>query len=48
MLITPPQKRIDSRDLSLCIGDQVLKRVGNHMPEQNVKFLGITIDEHLT
>ena len=48
MLITPPQKRIDSKDLSLCIGDQVLERVGNHMPEKNVKFLGITIDEHLT
>ena len=30
------------------IGGTVIERVGDDMPEQAVKFLGIHIDEHLT
>ena len=48
MIVSPSQKRIESGNYHLKIGDMAIERVGNNYCEKNVKFLGITLDEHLS
>ena len=45
---SPPNKHIVTNSYTVSIGGTVIERIGDDMPEQAVKFLGIHIDEHLT
>ena len=46
MLFSPPQKHIEVVNHTLKIGNNKIERVGNNMPEKDITFLGIKMDEH--
>ena len=48
MIITPSQVKVDTSDMKLYIGSNVIDRVGQDFTTKTLTFLGLHLDEHLT
>ena len=48
MIITPSQVKVDTSNMKLYIGSNVIDRVGQDFTTKTLTFLGLHLDEHLT